>query len=817
MKKLLLKILTITFALTLCLGVITACGENETPSHTHDYKTLKYDNENHWYECECSEKATPVAHTISNNACLCGYVVEEHSHDYKTLKYDNENHWHECDCGEKSNLITHTIVNNICLCGYVKIEEHTHDYKTLKYDSIGHWYECLCGDYVSKTLHNLIDNRCLCGYEYKEEYTITIVYGNGEVNKKITQEYNSLITEVLPTDIERDGYIFKGWDFELPEKMPKGDLTITAIWEDIFVVSAKGEITSLTMYAKSMSLKNIVIPDKIENIEIVSINRSVFADYKSLENIVISRNIKNIYEGAFYNCSSLKEITFANNSQLENIYAYAFYNCHRIQKVNFCGSIDNWVEIYFADIYSNPMMVGYFTDFYINNVQPINVELKSATKINDYAFYDCDTLENVEISDNVTYIGENVFNGCSSLKFNEKDGFKYLGNKNNMYLYLYGVKSTSIKTASVDENCKFINEGAFSNCNMLESIELPFIGASLTADKIYDEVFGYIFGYVYSNSAVSGAINQCWVDTKAVYYYIPSSIKTVIIRGGIVPASAFNNCMFLEDIELRENVKYIKYGAFENCTSLESIIIPNSVTSIGEGAFSGCTSLINIEISDSVTSIGDKAFEDCTSLKFNIKDGLKYLGNNENKYLYLAGIVDEFITTANIDSNCRFIGDTFWGGYLLENIIIPNSVISISDSAFSACMSLKYNIKDDIKYLGNNENKYLYLAYAEDESIATANIDSNCKFIGGYAFEDCSSLISVEIPDSVISIGDRAFEDCTSLISVEIPDSVISIGYNAFYNSRALTIYCEAESKPSGWHNYWSSLIYSVVWGYAGN
>lgn len=97
MKKLLLKILTITFALTLCLGAISACGENETPSHTHDYKTLKYDTENHWYECECKEKTNLIPHTLVNNRCLCGYVniiVREGDYIYfgeypQTIKEDS--------------------------------------------------------------------------------------------------------------------------------------------------------------------------------------------------------------------------------------------------------------------------------------------------------------------------------------------------------------------------------------------------------------------------------------------------------------------------------------------------------------------------------------------------------------------------------------------------------------------------------------------------------------------------------------------------------------------------------------------------------
>ena len=143
-RKLLLTILTLTLALCSLFG-LTACA-----SHTHNFATLKYDSENHWFECECKEKTNIVAHNIKNGECICGYIVP-HSHEYNTLKYDAENHWYECECKEKTNIVAHNIKNGECICGYVV--PHSHEYNILKYDAENHWYECSCGAYETKENH----------------------------------------------------------------------------------------------------------------------------------------------------------------------------------------------------------------------------------------------------------------------------------------------------------------------------------------------------------------------------------------------------------------------------------------------------------------------------------------------------------------------------------------------------------------------------------------------------------------------------------------------------------------------------------------
>ena len=101
--------------------------------HTHKYGTeWKYDETNHWHECECGNKADITAHNFKwivdkeattaekgskhEECTVCGYKkaavdipkIDSHNHNYgMEWKYDETNHWHECEDGEKADITAH--------------------------------------------------------------------------------------------------------------------------------------------------------------------------------------------------------------------------------------------------------------------------------------------------------------------------------------------------------------------------------------------------------------------------------------------------------------------------------------------------------------------------------------------------------------------------------------------------------------------------------------------------------------------------------------------------------------------------------------
>ena len=63
------------------------------------------------------------------------------------------------------------------------------------------------------------------------QYTITVKPENGKADITITQDYGTPIT--APADPTREGYIFMGWDREIPTTMPAENITLKARWKDI--------------------------------------------------------------------------------------------------------------------------------------------------------------------------------------------------------------------------------------------------------------------------------------------------------------------------------------------------------------------------------------------------------------------------------------------------------------------------------------------------------------------------------------------------------------------------------------------------------
>ncbi len=208
------------------------------------------------------------------------------------------------------------------------------------------------------------------------------------------------------------------------------------------------------------------------------------------------------------------------------------------------------------------------------------------------------------------------------------------------------------------------------------------------------------------------------------------------------------------------NVVGIEEEAFKNCDNLTSIKVPDGVTSIGENAFEGCTALERLILPDSIESVGIEAFKGCDALKYNIYDGVTYLGNGINKCVVLIDTLDEEQTTYKVNSYTKVIMQSaFWHCEEMTEITIPNGVTEIGQTAFSYCTKLQKLV-----------------------------LPSSVKTIGLQAFAFCGEMTEITIPSSVTSFGKYIFMRCEKIVTITYTGTIVQwdnlknteyLGFNA--------------------------------------
>ena len=246
-------------------------------------------------------------------------------------------------------------------------------------------------------------------------------------------------------------------------------------------------------------------------------------------------------------------------------------------------------------------------------------------KIEDFTFWRCTSLEEIEIPNSVTEIGACAFYYCKSLK-----EIVIPGNvkKINDGAFLCCI---SLEKIIIQKGVLGIGTRTFSECKKIKEILIP---NSVT--EIGDQAFGY-----------------CISLTKII---IPDSV----IKIGV---GAFEDCNSLESAIISSNATIMERWIFSGCKSLKGIVIPNGVIKIGAEAFINCDSLkeILIPFSNNIKQIGSFVFKNCQELKkIDIPKSIIYIScyafNNSN------------ISNLNIRTSLFKFEDSFIEGLIKNNI-----------------------------------------------------------------------------------------------------------------------------------------------------
>lgn len=119
-------------------------------------------------------------------------------------------------------------------------------------------------------------------------------------------------------------------------------------------------------------------------------------------------------------------------------------------------------------------------------------------------------------------------------------------------------------------------------------------------------------------------------------------------------------------------------------------------------------------------------------------------------------------------------------GCSLYSIYLPNSVVSIEDSAFAYCSELTcINSPNSLVSIGDN-------AFEFCAKLSEIVFPSNLIKIGCRAFFGCNKFTSITFPPHISTIEEESFGACTNLSQIIIPEGVQRIGPNAFFLCKSI-------------------------------
>ncbi len=635
---------------------------------------------------------------------------------------------------------------------------------------------------------------------------------------------------------------------------------------DLILPNTITNIGSIAPFKNCKFLKNIILP-----IGLTQLPESTFQSNTSLYQIKIPPNIKFIGSYCFFNCWSLNTIIFDNVLNITNVGNNILtrgtnqlnVNKSRIFVFNGLTSpnqipidhpiryvinenivIDLLVSDYYKfigpnTIISNSNNSKTFNNSYttlnqdmVANFFVTNITIGAYVDTLDDELFKNKSITTIFIPYNVTKIGNNLFDNCSSLtRITIANPFALTSIGSDVFANFSNQRNQNleIKFEDLSNVSELVNSYVLSNIYT----QIDAINSASNAYKIKIIFNGptKLFTNGDSNNILAKQIIDTELTKETIKVGYAGGLSNIIIAYNVTSLeqqlfSVFN----IETIYIPNSITSLPYRCFYGCIKLKEVLIEGFVMNFGEECFSGCTNLTTVKFVRNRSnldysyfgdtdnslphlSIGQACFKNCSSLT-----EVEFLGNDLNN------IPQEcFYGCNNIKKvsmpNCRIVkiyDNAFADCFNMTECPTLEYIQNISLSAFSNCSSLiSVKLSKDIGFFNSqwfkscinlknidltnaqvcttNRNDIINNNYTnsilKDYNVITCQLPINPDFneIISNFFENCGNLLEINIPNYVIKILNSSFKNCRSLKTINISNKIKIIGNECFANCSNLT------------------------------
>lgn len=380
-----------------------------------------------------------------------------------------------------------------------------------------------------------------------------------------------------------------GMTAQAEESKTYGDFTYEEAKDGITITGYTGEA------------KKVVIPDKINGTEVISIGNKAFWECTSLTGVTIPEGVTSIGDRAFEHCASLTSVTIPEG--VTSIGNDAFSLCGNLTSISLPKSLTSIGSYGFSGtdltsitIPENVRSIGCEAFFLCDKLKKV-VLPEGITRISSKTFAMCSNLTSITIPDSVTSIGNGVFCGCSKLKsvvipdsVIEIDVFKKGENQGEYWWLLFDPNTTII----CNKNSAAYKYAKENNLPIKLMPKPAKKGTILTVPSKKIKV------KVTSSSKKNPTVAVMKItNKKAKKLTIPSTVKVggVTYKVTAVASQAFKGNKNLTNITIGRGITKIGNEAFAGCKNLKKITVTaGNLTTIRKSAFKGINKKATITV-----------------------------------------------------------------------------------------------------------------------------------------------------------------------------------------------------------------------------